>query len=137
MSEKIFLFSYGDHSFCLPASRILKVLQRPRVFALPLMRERMGGVFFFEEELVPLVRLECFFSPSFNFRQEVCFALVCFSDRGLFGLPCGRVVKIVDSSAGKFESAVSEDRPGIQGTFCVFRQDYTCLDVDRLIEHGP
>lgn len=137
MSDKICLFVYGGRSFCLPASRVLQVLQRPRIFILPLMRKEMDGVFFYRDDLVPFLRPEKVFPFPGEFRQEVCFVLVCCSDQGLFGLPCDRVVKIIDSTAGVFASAMSEDCPGGDTIFSVSHERYSYLDVERLLPHRP
>ncbi|KIH76817.1 hypothetical protein GFER_06810 [Geoalkalibacter ferrihydriticus DSM 17813] len=137
MTQKICLISWGGRLMALSTAQVRKVLQAPRIFPLPPTNFGVTRVFFYQDELVPLLPFESLLAGESDFRQDVCFVLVARSHRGLVGLPVDRVLKVVDPAAGILVAAERKDLIGCDEDFLFAEQRYSFLDIERLLNVFP
>lgn len=128
---RLALFVAAERNFSVSIERIVHIVARPRVVALPMMKSCFSGVFMDDMEMTPLLRAEAMNGLG----AESGLIIVYRSDYGKVGIPAGRVLRIVELNDGEIAPCSDEEMvfPGVEECFVYGGKSYPLLNVDAAL----
>ncbi len=135
MIPKIALFAVHGKEFALPIEGVQHIIQTPRIFPLPLLREGLRGVFIHNSEVVPLLDITHLLGlKDSGDPAHFPFTVLFFTEYGTVGLPAGQIRQIVDRATGKIEAADPAKGEGLTNrNFVHSRVRYPFLDAATMM----
>lgn len=132
---RLALFRNAGQDLAVSLDLVLKVLQEPPVFGLPLLRTCFGKVLVFEDQVVPLVRSFPGVPEHAAEAGPPQIVLVCEAEFGRIGIPAEKVERI--TAPGERLARLEPEAQAAGGEeeiYHVSGQAYRLLNVNQLIE---
>jgi len=132
--DRIGLFQAASANLALPADKLVKVLEQPKLFTAPGLPVSVRGLLLFQKQVVPVLHYE---DPAGSSDLDPSYVVLCGSSLGLVGFACDAVRQIAAVVDGRIEVIGNGSAAGAVGRFYFQSETYTVIDVDLLVECLP